>query len=171
MDRSATTFDQFRRYRHWSLEPACPEHQSFVDGREVTMSLTSLGLVAAFGAGILSFLSPCVFPLVPGYLSYLAGMSLEEAQSKPTARWRVSLHALSFVLGFALIFTLLGATAALVGLALHTYQQWLARIAGGLLILFGIALTGLVPIPWLRNDYRVQMQPGRSVWWRSGLIG
>jgi cytochrome c-type biogenesis protein len=120
---------------------------------------------------MLSFLSPCVFPLVPGYLSYLAGTSLEEARSKPTARWRVSLHALSFVLGFALTFTLLGAVAALVGLALHTYQQWLARIAGGLLILFGIALTGLVPIPWLSSDHRVQMQPSRSVWWRSGLIG
>lgn len=135
------------------------------------MSLNSLGLVAAFGAGILSFLSPCVFPLVPGYLSYLAGTSLEEAWSKPTARWRVSLHALSFVLGFALIFTLLGAATALVGLALHTYQQWLARIAGVLLILFGIALTGLVPIPWLSRDHRVEVQPGRAVWWRSGLIG
>jgi cytochrome c-type biogenesis protein len=135
------------------------------------MSLSSLSLVAAFGAGILSFLSPCVFPLVPGYLSYLAGTSLEEARSKPTARWRVSLHALCFVLGFALIFTLLGAVAALVGLALHTYQQWLARIAGVLLILFGIALTGLVPIPWLRDDHHVQVQPGRSIWWRSGLIG
>jgi len=135
------------------------------------MSLTSLGLVAAFGAGILSFLSPCVFPLVPGYLSYLAGASLEEAQSQSTARWRVSLHALCFVLGFALLFTLLGAAAALVGLALRTYQQWLARIAGLLLILFGIALTGLVPIPWLSRDYRVQLKPGRSTWWRSGLIG
>ncbi len=134
-------------------------------------SLTSLGLVAAFGAGILSFLSPCVFPLLPGYLSYLAGISLEDAQSQPTARIRVSLHALCFVLGFALLFTLLGAVAALVGLALHPYQQWLARIAGGLLILFGIALTGLVPIPWLGSDHRVQVKSGRSVWWRSGLIG
>lgn len=135
------------------------------------MSLTSLGLLTAFGAGVLSFLSPCVFPLVPGYLSYLAGTSLEEAQSQPAARWRVSLHALWFVLGFALLFTLLGAAAALAGLALHTYQQVLARIAGLLLILFGIALTGLVPVPWLSSDHRVQVKPGRSAWWRSGLIG
>src|SRR5215471_7414746 len=135
------------------------------------VSLTSLGLLTAFGAGVLSFLSPCVFPLVPGYLSYLAGTSLEEAQSQPTMRWRVSLHALFFVLGFALLFTLLGAAAALAGLALHTYQQVLARIAGLLLILFGIALTGLVPIPWLSRDYRVQVKPGRAAWWRSGLIG
>jgi cytochrome c-type biogenesis protein len=135
------------------------------------MSLTSPGLVAAFGAGILSFLSPCIFPLIPGYLSYLAGIKLEEAQCQPTARFRVSLHALCFVLGFALLFTLLGAIAGLVGLALHPYQQWLARVAGGLLILFGIALTGLVPIPWLRNDHRVQVKPGQSSWWRSGLVG
>ena len=135
------------------------------------MSLTSLGLLTAFGAGVLSFLSPCVFPLVPGYLSYLAGTSLEEAQSQPSTRWRVSRHALWFVLGFALLFTLLGAAAALAGLALHTYQQMLARIAGLLLILFGIALTGLVPVPWLSSDHRVQVKPGRSAWWRSGLIG
>jgi cytochrome c-type biogenesis protein len=135
------------------------------------MSLTSLGLLSAFGAGILSFLSPCVFPVVPGYLSYLAGTGLEVAQSQPSARWRVSLHALCFVLGFALLFTLLGAAAALAGLALHTYQQVLARIAGLLLILFGIALTGLVPIPWLSRDHRVQVKPGRAAWWRSGLIG
>src|SRR5215472_11244200 len=145
MGQPATALDQFRWLRHWCERSACPEHYSFVGRREIIMSFGSFGLVAAFGAGILSFLSPCVFPLVPGYLSYLAGTSLEEAQSKPTTRWRVSLHALCFVLGFALIFTLLGAVAALVGLALHIYQQWLARIAGVLLILFGIVITGLVP--------------------------
>ena len=135
------------------------------------MSLTTLGLLAAFGGGVLSFLSPCVFPLVPGYLSYLAGISLEEAQSQSTTRWRVTQHAFCFVLGFALLFTLLGAAAAVVGLALHPYQQVLARVAGLLLILFGIALTGLVPIPWLSRDHRVQVKPGRSAWWRSALIG
>ena len=77
------------------------------------MSLTFLGLLAAFGAGLLSFLSPCVFPLVPGYLSYLAGTSVQATQSQPTTRWRVSVHALCFVLGFALIFALLGAAASL----------------------------------------------------------
>lgn len=135
------------------------------------MSLTALGLLAAFAGGVLSFLSPCVFPLVPGYLSYLAGTSLEEAQSQPTTRWRVSRHALWFVLGFALLFTLLGVAAALLGSALRPYQQVLARIAGLLLVLFGIALTGLVPIPWVSRDHRVQVQPGQPAWWRSGLIG
>src|SRR5258708_10252898 len=111
------------------------------------MSLTSLGLLSAFGAGVLSFLSPCVFPVVPGYLSYLAGTGLEVAQSQPGARWRVSLHPLCFVLGFALLFTLLGAAAALAGLAFPTYQHVLARLARLLLILLGIPPPRPGPIP------------------------
>jgi cytochrome c-type biogenesis protein len=86
-------------------------------------------------------------------------------------RWRVSLHAFCFVLGFVLLFTLLGAAAALLGSVLRTEEQILARIAGLLLILFGIALTGLIPIPWLSRDHRVQVKQGASAWWRSGLIG
>jgi cytochrome c-type biogenesis protein len=135
------------------------------------MSLTLFGWLSAFGAGVLSFLSPCVLPLVPGYLSYLAGTSVKEAEHSSRTWWRVSLHALCFVLGFALVFTLLGAAAALLGNALHTYQQWLARMAGLLLILFGIALTGLVPLPFLSEEHRLQVGSGRASWWRSGLIG
>lgn len=135
------------------------------------MSLTPIGLLAAFGAGILSFFAPCVLPLVPGYLSFLAGTSLEESSNQPVARWQVSLHALWFVTGCTLIFMVLGAIAAMVGSALGMYQQVLERIGGLLLIAFGIALTGWVPIPWLSWDHRVQMKPGRSTWWRSGLVG
>lgn len=135
------------------------------------MTFSHPDLLVAFGAGVLSFLSPCVLPLVPGYLSYLAGTSVEGEGSQRTTRFRVSLHALYFVLGFVLVFTLLGATAALVGLALRPYQQWLARLAGLLLILFGIALTGLLPIPWISSDHHLQVQSGGASWWRSVLIG
>ncbi len=135
------------------------------------MSFTALGLLAAFGAGVLSFLAPCVLPLVPSYLSYLAGTSLQETSTQPSTSFRVSLHALWFVLGFALLFTLLGAATALVGSALSAYQLVLQRIGGVLLILFGIALTGWVSLPWLSRSYHIQVKPGRSVWWRSGLIG
>jgi len=135
------------------------------------MSLSQLGLLAAFGGGVLSFLSPCVLPLVPGYLSYLAGTSLQQAHSAAIPRWQISRHALCFVLGFALIFTLLGAAAALLGSALRESQQVLARLAGVLLILFGIALTGLVPLPFLSAEHRIQVKPGAAAWWRSGLIG
>jgi cytochrome c-type biogenesis protein len=135
------------------------------------MALTPLGLLAAFGAGALSFVSPCVLPLVPGYLSYLAGTGIHELDRTGTARGRVGLHALCFVLGFALLFTLLGAAAALLGSALQDYQRLLARLAGLLLLLFGIALTGLVPIPFLSSNMRVQVGRGATAWWRSALVG
>ena len=134
------------------------------------MSLTPLGLLVAFGAGMVSFLAPCVLPLVPGYLSYLAGTSLAVAPVAPgqpaahwAVRWRVSWHALWFVVGCTLVLMLLGAAAAALGRALSTYQQLLERIGGILLILFGVALTGLVPIAWLSWDHHIQVKPGRSV--------
>jgi cytochrome c-type biogenesis protein len=108
---------------------------------------------------------------VPGYLSYLAGASTLEAESASVPRWRVSWHALCFVVGFALVFTLLGAAASLLGSGLRAYQQVLARLAGILIVLFGIALTGLVPLPFLSGEHRIQVKPGASTWWRSGLIG
>lgn len=135
------------------------------------MSLTSVSLLAAFGAGLLSFLSPCVLPLIPGYVAYLAGANLEKAQRQSVVRWQVTWHALWFVLGSALVLMVLGALAALFGSALSVYQQVLERIGGALLILFGIALSGLLPLPWLTSTHRVQLQPGQPIWWRSGLIG
>ena len=135
------------------------------------ITFTILGLLAAFGAGILSFLAPCVLPLVPSYLSYLAGVSLQEARPQVPFNWRVSFHALWFVVGFTLLFTLLGAVTASLGLALSAYQVLLERIGGVLLTLFGIVLTGWVTLPWLSRAYHLQVKPGRSIWWRSGLIG
>jgi cytochrome c-type biogenesis protein len=135
------------------------------------MSLAPLSFLAVFGAGLLSFLSPCVVALVPGYLAYLSGMSLEEVKSRPSARWQVSLQALWFVLGCTLILMLLGAAAALLGSALSVYQQVLERVGGLVLILLGIALTGLMPVPWVSGEHRVQFKPGPPAWWRSGLIG
>lgn len=135
------------------------------------MPLTSFSLLAAFGAGILSFLSPCVVPLIPGYLSFLAGTSLAEVADHPSVRWRVSLHALWFVAGSVIFVTLLGVIAALLGDALSTYQQALERVSGVLLMLFGLALTGFVPLPWISGDHRVHVKPGRAAWWRSGLVG
>jgi cytochrome c-type biogenesis protein len=135
------------------------------------MSLTALGLLAAFGAGILSFVSPCVLPLLPGYLAYAAGSSVEEAQRDAAVRWRVSASVVWFVLGVILLLTLLGAAAAVLGSALNTYQLLLERIGGVLLIVFGVVLTGLIPIPWLSRDHLFQVKPGQSSWRRSVLMG
>ncbi len=135
------------------------------------MALTHFGLLIAFGAGVLSFLSPCVFPLVPGYLSYLAGTTLQEAEGKEKVRFRVSLHALCFVLGFSLIFAILGATASTLGALLSPYKVVLARVAGILLILFGIVLTGLVPLPFFSQEHRVHTTSGTPAFIRSTLVG
>lgn len=135
------------------------------------MPLTPLSLLAVFGAGLLSFLSPCVVALVPGYLAYLSGMSLEEVKGRPSARWQVSVQALWFVLGCTLVLTVLGAAAALLGRTLSVYQQVLERVGGLVLILLGVALTELVPLPWVSGEHRVQFKPGPPAWWRSGLIG
>ena len=97
------------------------------------------GLFSAFVGGVLSFLSPCVLPLVPSYLGFLTGMTAEEMQ---VDRRRVFVHALWFVAGFSLIFVILGATASALGSLLQQYQTWIARIGGVILILFGLYLLG-----------------------------
>ncbi len=130
-----------------------------------------LGVFAAFGAGVLSFLSPCVFPLVPGYLSYIAGTTAREAQVVEGTRWRVTAHACFFVLGFAVIFALLGAVASSVGAVLQEHKLLLEQVAGVLLIVFGIVLTGLLPLPFLQRERRAHVASGEPALLRSALVG
>lgn len=135
------------------------------------MSLDHFGALAAFLAGLVSFLSPCVFPLVPGYLSYMAGTTVGEARAESGMRWRVTAHAFFFVLGFALIFVMLGAVASEIGVALHQHKLLLERTAGLLLILFGIVMTGLLPLPFVQRERRLHVERGEPALLRSGLIG
>ena len=135
------------------------------------MTIAHFGALAAFIAGLVSFLSPCVFPLVPGYLSYMAGATAGEVRLSSNARWRVSAHALFFVIGFALIFVMLGATASAISAILRDHKLVLERLAGVLLVLFGIVMTGLVPVPFLQRERRVHIQGGEPALLRSALIG
>lgn len=135
------------------------------------MSLNHLGILAAFVAGLVSFLSPCVFPLVPGYLSYLAGATAGEARLDASARWRVTLHAAFFVLGFALIFAMLGATASTIGVILHAHVLLLRQLSGVLLIIFGIVMTGLLPLRFVQMERRVHVERGEPALLRSAFIG
>lgn len=133
-----------------------------------------LSIIAAFVAGLVSFLSPCVFPLVPGYLSYMAGTTAREARearAESGARWRVTAHALFFVLGFALIFIVLGAAASTLGALLRSHQLLLKRGSGVLLILFGVTLTGLMPLPFLQQERRVHVKQSEPALLHSALIG
>ncbi len=127
-----------------------------------------LGLVVAFLAGVLSFLSPCVLPLVPSYVGFLTGMTLPEV----TGRRRLALvHALLFVTGFSLIFVLLGASATALGGALKYYQVWIARAGGVLVILFGLLCLGVVKLGFLEQERRLQLQHKPVGYLGSVLVG
>lgn len=127
-----------------------------------------LGLFVAFAAGLLSFLSPCVLPLVPSYIGFLTGMSLPEA----TGRKRPALfHAILFVAGFSLVFILLGASATALGRALNQYQVWIQRIGGVLIIGFGLVCLGVFRADFLMRDRRVQMEQKPVGYLGSLLVG
>jgi cytochrome c-type biogenesis protein len=117
-------------------------------------SPASFGLFVAFSAGLLSFLSPCVLPLVPSYISFITGLSLEEMR---TARRTALVHALLFVLGFSLIFIALGATASVLGRVLFVARVWIARIGGALIIAFGLYLLGVFNVRILARDRRIHL--------------
>lgn len=129
----------------------------------------SLGYAVAFAAGLLSFLSPCVLPLVPSYLGFLTGVTLPEEVAG--RRHLALLHALLFVLGFSLVFVLLGASATALGRSLSHYQVWLQRIGGGLIILFGLVCLGAVRLRLLEQERRVHFEDKPLGFLGSGLVG
>ncbi len=114
----------------------------------------------AFAAGLVSFLSPCVLPLVPGYLSYMSGISATD--EAPAAR-RAILPAISFVAGFTLVFVALGVTATLLGSLLRDHQELLTRIGGVFIILMGLIFMNVIKLPWLYREARFHPTPGAGI--------
>ena len=135
------------------------------------METTSITVPLAFLAGTLSFISPCVLPLVPVYLGYLSGSTVTDEERAD--RWRIFSHALFFVGGFTLIFTLLfGLPATLIGSALNQYSNLIAQVGGVLVILFGLHTIGVVQIPFLNMTKRIDLEHGNTPGYiRSSLIG
>jgi cytochrome c-type biogenesis protein len=124
-------------------------------------------IAAALIAGMLSFLSPCVLPLVPPYLVYLTGTSLErfaDAQGKPRLSGHTVLAAFVFVLGFSTVFVVLGASASLIGALVRAYSADLAIVAGIGIIIMGLHFLGITPIAWLMQEKRVQVAKPVSLW-------
>ncbi len=116
--------------------------------------ISNIGILTAFVAGIVSFLSPCVLPLVPGYVSYISGNSLRQGDAGVRSAPSTLLLSMCFVLGFSTIFVALGASATALGQLLLSVR-YEATIAGGMLIvLFGVFMTGLIRMPWLEQDLR-----------------
>jgi len=129
------------------------------------------GLPLALLGGLLSFVSPCVLPLVPVYLGYMSGAAVQKGQVQ-APRARVLAHALAFVAGFSLIFVLLGASAGLLHDWLYEYRQQLQIFSGALLIVFGLHTIGVFNIPFLNYERRLELHPSRRLGYlRSTLIG
>jgi len=134
---------------------------------------SNLNILTAFLAGLLSFVSPCVLPLIPAYLSFLTGSSVEElkAQSDARSRTRTMLHALAFVAGFTVVFEAIGLSASALGSAFIDYKDWIARVGGIVVILLGLNMVGVFKIPALMMDKRLQFRSANRSLIASFLVG
>lgn len=120
------------------------------------MTEVNIGIIAAFVAGIFSFLSPCVLPLVPSYLALVTGMSLEDLQ-EGVNRKATFIHSLLFVLGFSAIFIVMGASASFLGQFFRQYELWIARIGGVIIIILGLHLSGVFKLAPLMREMRIHV--------------
>lgn len=118
------------------------------------MESTSIGVTIAFTAGLLSFLSPCVLPLIPSYITFITGLGIDDVQH---ARRAALTHGLLFVLGFTLIFLALGAGATALGRTLLFQREWISRIGGVIIIVFGLYLLGVLNIGLFARERRVHL--------------
>src|SRR5438034_2937174 len=121
----------------------------------------SVSLLTAAAAGLVSFISPCVLPIVPGYLSFISGVNMAELRGAEAPRGlsaRVGLTSLVFVLGFSSVFIALGAAATLVGATLQAYKRELGMIGGVIIIVLGLHTAGILPIKWLLYERRAEVK-------------
>lgn len=133
-----------------------------------------VSILIAFTAGILSFISPCVLPLVPSYITYVTGVSFKEltdSSSRGRLKWATMLHSLCFITGFSTIFILMGASASYLGQILVEYQDIIMKVGGVLIILLGIQFTGLIRIPFLQMEKRFELRKKPLGYLGSFLVG
>ncbi|MCP4564499.1 MAG: cytochrome c biogenesis protein CcdA, partial [Bosea sp.] len=123
------------------------------------MEIASIGIWAALAAGAVSFLSPCVLPLVPGYVSYIAGGAAAAGDQPATASSRLNALLMSawFVLGFSTVFVLLGAGASALSRVLLAYRYEAGILGGAIIFIFGIFTTGLMRFAWLERELRLHV--------------
>jgi len=138
-------------------------------------SIAQVSLFAAFSAGLLSFISPCVLPLVPSYLSYITGLSVEnlaKAEERERFKSAIILNSLLFIAGFSTVFIAFGASASLIGQVLYEYQDVIRKVGGMLIIIFGLYLLGILKLNFLMTERRLMHFESRPVGYvGSYLIG
>lgn len=138
-------------------------------------SISQISLFAAFSAGLLSFISPCVLPLVPSYLSYITGLSVEnlaKVEERERFKSAILLNALLFIAGFSTVFIAFGASASLIGQVLYEYQDLIRKIGGILIIVFGLYLLGILKLNIFMTERRLMHFESRPVGYLgSFLIG
>jgi cytochrome c-type biogenesis protein len=120
-----------------------------------------ISILIAFSAGFLSFVSPCVLPLIPSYITYITGVSFKEltdAETRAKLRWSTTFHSLLFIAGFSTIFILMGASASYLGQLLVQYQYWIMKGGGVLIIILGIQFTGVINLPFLQMERRFELR-------------
>jgi cytochrome c-type biogenesis protein len=133
-----------------------------------------ISVLIAFSAGFLSFISPCVLPLVPSYITYITGAcfkDLTDAEERGKVRWKTMLHSFLFILGFSTIFILMGASASYLGQVLSKYQSWIMKGGGVLIIILGIHFTGLITLPFLQVEKRFELRKKPLGYLGSFLVG
>ena len=135
-----------------------------MDAANVTFGL-------AFLAGLASFLSPCVLALVPAYVGYLGGRAITPGGAVVQDKSTTFTHGVAFVIGFSVVFVALGAAASAIGTILFDVRDTIAKIGGVIVIVFGLHTTGIINIPVLNYDTRPQVQPGKSSYLSSSLMG
>jgi len=133
-----------------------------------------MSIFIAFSAGLLSFVSPCVLPLIPSYLTYMTGVSFHDLTAQDSmakVRWATFRHSLAFVLGFTLVFTLMGASATSIGNLIAKHQELILRVGGGIIILLGIHFLGIIQFKFLEKNKQLQIRRKRIGLFGSFLTG
>jgi cytochrome c-type biogenesis protein len=133
----------------------------------------SVGVLVAFSAGLFSFLSPCVLPLFPSYLSFITGMSVTDLSGDLTAaaRRRILIHALAFIVGFSVVFVGLGASFSAAGQFLLDYRDWIRRVGGVLIVVFGLYIAGVLKVAFFGRTQQWQLREKPAGYLGSLAVG
>jgi cytochrome c-type biogenesis protein len=133
--------------------------------------MSSISVLTAVVAGFLSFVSPCVLPLIPAYISYVSGVSLEDLKEENRNSRRVILNSIAFVIGFSIVFIILGASASAIGSALTKNKKIFDLVAGIIIILFGLHTAGLIRLNFLNYEKKVQVRKSAPSFFNALLLG